>query len=113
MKTRKELKEEYRQSKPTMGVFKIENKTNGKLLIEASTNIPSLWNRYQMELKMGSCRNKALQADWKELGADNFVFEILSEMEHKDEADLDYKKELELLKQMVIEELNVNKEDLY
>lgn len=108
MKTRKELKEEYRQSKPTMGVFKIENKTNGKLLIEASTNIPSLWNRYRMELKMGSCRNIALQDDWKEYGADNFVFEILSEMEHKDEADLDYNKELEILKDMVVDELKLD-----
>lgn len=113
MKTRKELKDEYLASKPTMGVFKIENQKTGKLLIEASTNIPSLWNRYQMELKTGTCRNKALQADWKEHGADNFVFEILSEIEHKDEADIDYKKELDLLKQMVVDELNINQENLY
>ena len=113
MKTRKELKDEYLAAKPKMGVFKIENKTNGKMLLETSTNIPSLWNRYQMELKMGSCRNKALQTDWKEYGADNFVFEIISEMEHKDEADIDYKKELDLLKQMVIDELNINQENLY
>lgn len=113
MKNRKELQDEYRQLKPKMGVFKIQNKANGKLLVEGSTNIPSLWNRYKFDLKLGSCLNKALQADWKEFGADNFVFEILSEMEHKDDADTDYKKELELLKQMVIDELKINQEDIY
>lgn len=113
MKTKKDLKNEYKQYKPTMGVFKIENKANGKMLLESSTNITAIWNRYKMELKMGSCKNKSLQDDWKEFGEDNFVFEIISEIEHKDDADLNYNKELKVLKEMVEAELNIESDLLY
>lgn len=44
MKTNKEFKKEYKQQKPTMGVFQVENKVNGKVLIEGSTDIPAKWN---------------------------------------------------------------------
>ena len=89
MKTRKELKEAYKQKKPVAGVFQIKNDENGKVLIEASTNIPSKWNRHRTELKFGSHRNKQLQQDWNDLGEENFTFSILSELELSEEENLD------------------------
>jgi hypothetical protein len=44
MKTRKELKEEYKRKEFQMRVFQIKNTVNGKVFILSSTDIPSKWN---------------------------------------------------------------------
>ena len=113
MKNRKELQEAYKHMKPTMGVFQIKNKMNGKLLIEGSTDIFSKWNRHRTELRFGSHRNLPLQRDWKNLGEENFLFSILSELEIKEEETLDPKTEVKLLTEMVQEELNIKEEMKY
>ena len=113
MKTRKELKDAYKQIKPIIGVFKIQNEVNGKLLIEVSTNIPSKWNRHKTELRFGSHRNIELQKDWNAIGEENFTFSVLSTVENKDDEVLDINKEIEVLKEMVLEELKVPKELKY
>ena len=105
MKDRKALKEAYKQKKPTMGVFQILNKVNGKRLIEESTDIPAKWNRHQTELRFGSHRNTAFQKDWTEHGKENFEFSILSELEIKEGETLNIGQELKTLKEMVLEEL--------
>ncbi len=113
MKTKKELKNEYLQSKSTMGVFQIKNIKNGKILIDSSTDIDSRMNRHRMELKFGSHQNKDLLKDWNEFGEDSFVFEMLSEIKHKDDADIDYKAEIKILKDMILEELQISDEIRY
>ncbi|MBL6446384.1 GIY-YIG nuclease family protein [Fulvivirga sp. 29W222] len=106
MKTKKELKEEYKQMKFPMGVFQIKNLSNDKVLIDNSVDMESKWNRHRMELKLGNHRNKAFQSDWNEYGEDNFVFEVLSELKRGEEENVNYNKELKTLQEMVIEELN-------
>jgi len=113
MKTKKELKEEYKQMKFPMGVFQIKNISNNKVLIDNSIDMMSKWNRHQMELKFGTHRNKTLQKDWNENGEDNFVFEVLSELKSKDEENISYKKELKTLQEIVIEELSIKREKIY
>ena len=113
MKSKKELKEKYRQLKPIMGVFQIKNSLNGKVLIEGSTDINARWNRHQTELKFGSHRNKSLQADWTKFKAGYFLFSILSELEYKDDENINYNQEVKLLQEMVLEELNIPKDKLY
>lgn len=112
MKTRKELKNEYKQRKSVMGVFQIRNTVNDKRLIDHSTDIQAKWNRHQSELRFGSHKNKALQADWKKLGTDSFQIEILSELEHDDKIT-DYSKELELLEEMILNESDFSEGQLY
>lgn len=107
MKTRKELKEAFKEQKQVMGVYQILNKVNGKMLIDASTNIPAKWNRHQTELRFGSHRNKQLQKDWNDIGVDNFVFSILSELELDEAQNVNAHKEVKLLKEMVLEEMNI------
>lgn len=109
MKTKKELKQDYKQLKPVMGVFQVKNEQNGKVLIEGSTDVQAKWNRYQTELKFGSHRNKELQKDWKAANPESFTFTILSELEYKTEEIVNYREEVKVLNQMVLEELNLPK----
>ncbi|MFN0173347.1 MAG: GIY-YIG nuclease family protein [Saprospiraceae bacterium] len=113
MKTRKELTEEYKQTKFRMGVFQIRNVVNEKIFIESSINLDAIWNRHRLELDFGGHRNKNLQKDWKEFGDDKFKFEILSEIEHREAVAVDYKQELKLLEKMYLEELQPFEEKGY
>ena len=104
MKTKKELKEQYKDMQFPMGVFQIKNTSNGKILIDSSLNMPAKWNRHHVQLKFGSHRNKLLQKEWNHFGAEAFNYEVLSEIEHKGEA-MDYGKEVEVLEGLYLEEL--------
>ena len=108
MKTKKELKDEYKQMKFPMGVFQIRNLTNDRVMIDNSVDMLSKWNRHKLELNFGSHRNVALQKDWSEKGENNFVFEVLSELKSKEGEVVNYNKELRELQKMVIEELNIS-----
>lgn len=113
MKTKKELKEAYNQIKRSIGVFQIKNTFNNMVLIDNSTDMISKWNRHRMELRFGNHRNKALQKDWNEIGEINFVFEILSELKYQDEVKINHRRELQILQNMLIEELNIDHESIY
>lgn len=113
MKTKKELKEAYKQHTFQMGVFQLRNLTNSKVFIDCSTDVRSKWNRIKMELNYGTHKNRALLSDWKEFGEQNFAFEMLSELEKDDDKQLNYAKELQLLQKMLIEELNLPEEMRY
>jgi len=105
LKTKKELKEAYKQAKSPMGVFQIQNTMNGKVFIDNSLNIISKQNRHRAELKFGNHRNKELQTDWNKFGAESFTFEVLAEIEPKDEGENNYSNEVKVLEEMVIEDL--------
>lgn len=105
MKTKKELKEEYKQKKFRMGVFQIRNVLNGKIYVDSSVNLDKIWNRHRTQLNFGVHPNAGLQHDWNELGADNFVYEIISEIVQKEEEETDYTREVRLLGEMFMEEL--------
>ncbi len=92
---------------PPMGVFQIRNLINNKVLIDSGVDMKAKWNRHKTELRFGSHRNKLLQKEWNEYGENNFVFEVLSELEKKDEPHINYPKELKLLQEMVIAEVNI------
>jgi hypothetical protein len=104
MKTRKELKNEYKEMKFTMGVFQIRNTVNNKIFIESSNDLKAIWNRHRFQLNFGNHPNEALQQEWKEYGEDKFSYEILGEIKHT-ETPGDYSKEIKLLEKMYIEEL--------
>lgn len=105
MKTKKEIKQEYKQKKFRMGVFQIRNLSNGKVFISSSVNLDAIWNRHKFQLGMGSHPNKDLQKDWNESGAGNFIFEILEELKVSDDPAIDNAKETEVLEEMVIEKI--------
>lgn len=104
MKTRKEIINEYKKMKTQMGVFQIRNTINNKIFIDCSVDMLSLWNRHMTELNLGSHHNLSLLNDWKKNGQENFCFEIITELKENDKENINYRKELKLLQEMIIEE---------
>ena len=113
MKTRKELKDEYKQRKTQMGVFEIRNTINNKIFIDSGIDVNAKWNRHQLQLKMGMHKNKSLQNDWDSQGAQDFVFNVLSEIKHQVAGNPDYHKELVLLEELVRDELQLDENLAY
>lgn len=111
MKTKKELKDQYKQMKIPMGVFQIKNTSTNKVLIDHGIDMVSKWNRHKMELKFGNHRNRSFQNDWNEYGETSFVFEVLAELKPSDKENINYNKELKTLESLVKEEINA--ENIY
>lgn len=105
MKTRKELKVEYKLHKTTKGVYQIRNKINGKIFIGSSIDLNAIWNRNKTQLNFGNHQNTELQKEWKELGEDAFEYEILSTLKEDEEKEIDFKKEVKFLEELYIDEL--------
>ena len=101
----KELKEQYKQIPPAMGIYQIRNLNNGKIFIGSALNLKGILNSNKFQLDLGSHRNKRLQADWNEFGGTNFAFEILDELVEANGIDYDYKPELQILEEMWLEKL--------
>lgn len=100
---KKALKQNYKLTPQPMGVFQIRNLTNEKVFVGKSENLDGIFNRIQFQLNAGVHNQKQLQADWNELGADKFAFEILEELEFRE--NIDIKKELEFLEDLWLEKL--------
>ena len=96
---------EYKDTPRPMGVFQIKNKLNGKILIGSSNNLPARLNRFRAELKMGNCRNVALQQEWKEFGPEAFEFEELEILEPLDDPSYNPAEDLRFLETLWIEKL--------
>lgn len=95
MDRKRELKKQYKQMKPNMGIFAIRSKNNGRCYLEESTNLKSGINRTVFQLNWGSHRNTELQHDWKTHGEENFVVEILDILSYsEDNPNGDYGEEL-------------------
>jgi len=105
MKTRKEIHREYKERVKPAGVFQVKNTVSGKVLLGSSLNLEGSLNRHKFMLKIRSHTNKSLQKDWDELGADAFVFEILEQVQVKDDPNFNLKDELTLLEMIWLEKL--------
>jgi hypothetical protein len=106
MKSKKELKDSYKEMKFKVGVFQIRNTINNKVFIESSTDLVAIWNKHKFQLNSGLHTNKKLQNEWTEFGQENFVYEILSEIKQDETQIIDYRKEVKQLEKMFIDELN-------
>ena len=113
VKSRKELNKEYVERVKPAGVYQVRNLTNGKVFLGSSLNLEGPLNRHKFMLKIGSHPNKALQKDWEELGPEQFAFEIMEEVQRKDDPSFNLKDELELLEMIWIEKLQPFSEHCY
>jgi group I intron endonuclease len=105
VKSKKDIHREYKERVKPSGVFQVKNIGNGKVLLGSSLNLDGSLNKHRFMLKIGSHTNKALQKDWDEFGADQFVFEILEEVKIVDSPNFNLKDELTLLEQIWLEKL--------
>ncbi len=105
MKSKQELKREYKERKKPAGVFQVKDTVNGKVLLGSSLNLEGPLNSHKFMLSIGRHRNEALQKDWDAHGPDKFVFEILETVKVKDDPDFNLEDELTLLEQIWLEKL--------
>lgn len=105
VRTRAELKRQYKEAHPPMGVYAIRNLATGQYYVQASMNVEAAMNRDRFELGFKGHRNPALQRDWLAHGADQFRFEVLDLLKKREAPDFDYKAELALALALWREEL--------
>ncbi len=96
MKSRSELKREYKETPPRAGVFLITNEATGKVLLGSSANLHGPLNKHRFMLSIGAHSNRALQEDWNAFGPGAFRFEIVAVVETKD--DPGFRADVELSK---------------
>jgi hypothetical protein len=89
-----------------MGVGVVRNLANGRVLVLAGSDLPSLLNRNRAQLRLNAHRNRALQADWKEMGPDAFEFVVLDTLKPKDTPDYDPTEDLHTLEALWLEKLS-------
>ncbi len=112
--SRAELKRQYKEQPPEMGVFAVRNHSNGKVLVGASLNLPGALNRLRFELSLRTHRTfPALQEDWDRLGAEAFTFEVLDVLEPPEEPGVDVQEELRVLEALWLERLRPSGEAGY
>lgn len=105
MKSRKDIHLEYKERTKPAGVFQVKNTASNKVLLGSSLNLEGMLNRHRFMLKMGGHRNQVLQQEWNEYGAEQFVFEVLEEVQVKDDPNFNLEDELTLLELIWLEEL--------
>lgn len=67
-----------------VGIYKIENKVNGKVYIGQSIDIKTRWKCHINYLNNGTHNNKHLQSAWNKYGKENFSFNIIEECDVED-----------------------------
>jgi hypothetical protein len=106
MKSKQDIRREYKEHQKPAGVFQVKNTANGKILLGSSLNLEGPLNMHQFMLTSGHHRNDALQNDWNAFGADKFLFEILETVEIKNDPNFNLDDELTLLEQIWLEKLD-------
>jgi hypothetical protein len=110
---RKALAREYKEAERPMGVYRVRSGASGKSLVGTSVNVSGMLNRMRFELDGGAHPNEELQADWTALGADAFEFEMIDQLEPRQDPGDDPAEDLELLGQMWTDKLAASGESLY
>ncbi|MBN2260624.1 MAG: GIY-YIG nuclease family protein [Clostridiales bacterium] len=112
IKSRKEMAAEYKGKLTTGGVYAIKNTKNDKLLLDCTTDIVSMKNRFEFIKKTDTVFSMKLQEDWKKYGKEVFEFVIIEEIEQNEkQTKIEYKKDVELLKEIWVE--NMKENELY
>ncbi|HCV42962.1 MAG TPA: LuxR family transcriptional regulator [Bacteroidetes bacterium] len=105
MKSKQDIKREYKERPKPAGVFQVKNTENGKVLLGSSLNLEGPLNSHKFMLQIGRHRNAALQKEWNTFGPEKFVFEVLEVVKVKDDPNFNLIDELTLLEQIWIEKL--------
>lgn len=101
--SRADLRRRYKEEGRPMGVYAFRNAMNGKVLVGASQNLPGAEYALRFQLKLGSHRNRELQADWKAHGEAAFAWDVLDAL--KLEPGADARDELDALERLWLDEL--------
>ena len=105
MKTRQEMKREYKERPKPAGIFLVRNTVNGKVLLGSSKNLEGPLNRNKFLLSIGRHPIEELQKDWNLQGADTFTFEIAEVVNVRNDPQFSLDDELTLLEMIWWEKL--------
>jgi hypothetical protein len=100
-----ELKQAYKDNPPAAGVYRITNTANGKIFLGKGSNVRGILNSQQTKLNAGLHPSRELQQDFKQFGVDNFVFEIVDELEASDKSPQQLQDDLAALEELWLEKL--------
>lgn len=111
----KELKRQYKQMRPDMGIFKISAAGTRKVYLQATQDLRGTMNGAIVRLNGGMHPWRELQKDWTALGAERFTMEILEHFpyDEKDEMKTDYSEELKILEMLWVDRLTAEGLTLY
>lgn len=84
MDRKKELKQLAREIKVQPGVYLVRNIKNGKVLVMSTPDLKTI-NGKKAQMANGSFPNPSLQADLDVFGPDAFAYEVLENLEPKEE----------------------------
>lgn len=103
---RKELAADYKSRKVIGGIYIIKNTENSKVLLEGSTDLQGIKNRFDFAKKMDSSISMKLQRDWTTFGKDAFQLEILEELKKNDnQTDQEFADDIQMLKEIWLDKL--------
>ena len=64
-------------------VYKITNTITGDFYIGSSKNVKNRWVKHKCPSRWNECPNNPMYLDMQKYGIDNFIFEILEEVEEE------------------------------
>ena len=103
---RRELIKEYKSTLRPMGIVQVKNLRNGRVYLMPSANTTGTINSMRFQLNTGAfLPSPDLAKDWKEMGAQNFVIEVLDELQPVDDPAHDYAEDLKVLMTIWMEKL--------
>lgn len=74
---RRDIARAYKERKVSVGIFSLRCEPTGETWLGLSRNLDGAANSALLGLKMGSHRNKAMQAAWTAHGADAFTYAVV------------------------------------
>jgi hypothetical protein len=77
---RKEAARQFKERKPSAGVYALRCGTTGRSWIDSSPNLDAAQNSQFFQLRQRLHRNKELQAEWDAQGEAAFSFEVLERL---------------------------------
>ncbi len=76
---RRQIIRDYKMRKTPRGIFAVRS-SSGRVWVGSSPNLDGAKNGLWFILDNGNYKDKALQQEWKELGAGAFQFEIVEKL---------------------------------
>ena len=110
---RKELVRKYKETPRPAGNWRVRHIASGRSLVGSSPDAPAMLNRIRAQLRLKAHRNRALQRDWDEGGADAFELEVLDLLPPPETPDQDIAEDLKVLEAMWVEKLGLTEETRY
>ncbi len=107
---KKGLLAEYKAREVIGAVYSINNTVNGKVLLLYTVNLEGSKNRFAFSQKMGGCENIKLREDWKRIGSNAFVFEVLEELKMGEgQTQKEFQADLKILYSLWLEKIDPTK----